>query len=229
MRILRLYIIAALLVGASSTAEAQRVRTAKQAKRETKALTAASFKVKRPNVASALKAATHNKPLRVVARAKGLAYSKAMKNTIEIIYQPFVSKPGHLMLRVGQRSYDMLLSGPNPVSFGSSVRSSPDVAYGFVYKSSSKQIAELQRRFNDLSATSEFYVKGVGKNKFNCASFITSTLSKYAPELKIDFSTRAIKAASKILLSGNYSSVSLYGPKAEVKPNNADFTFDKLQ
>ena len=129
-----------------------------------------------------------------VSKAQAGPYAKAMKNSIEVLFEPTASVYGHLLVRVGERLYDF----PGPwgtrnQKFSTAMRYVNSHAYGFVYPRTAKQIQKLQREFEKFAnAGHRFSEFGSGPTEFSCAAFVTSVLKTHAPDLKIGLNVGAI-------------------------------------
>lgn len=223
------------LVGVQSTAEAQRVRparavAAKPAVRAKAAKLKGTEAFKPVKIGTGLMSAARGKPVMVAPRDKTAAYAKAMKNSVEIMFMPHASSYGHLLVRVGERIYDM--PGPGGArrqDFGRAMTWVNSASYGFVYARTEAQVQKLQEKFEAFAnAGHGFSMAGAGPTKFSCAGFVTAALKEHAPELKIGISVGAIGAARRLLQSGNHDAVTLYG-RAVAEAGKADFGFEKLQ
>lgn len=221
------------LIAFHSDADAQRFRLrpakAKAAKTTTTGkLPTQAFKP--ATVGAGLKAALRGKPVMVAPKNKTKDYQKAMKNSVEIMFMPHASSYGHLLVRVGDRLYDMPgPSGARNQNFSDAMRWVNSAGYGFVYARTSKQIESLQKEFEAFAnAGHGFSIAGSGPTEFSCAGFVTSALQRHAPELKVGLSVGAIGAARRLLSSGSHDAVTLYG-RAVDEAGNADFQFAKLQ
>ena len=219
-------------LGVSGQAEAQRAprRAVKPARVVTKPKLQNTAAFKPKTVSASLQASLRGKTRMVAPKSKTGDYAKAMKNSVEILFEPHASNYGHLLVRVGTRMYDMPgPGGARKQNFSDAMRWVNSHAYGFVYARSSKQIESLQREFEAFAnAGHGFSIAGSGPTKFSCAGFVTSALQKHAPELKIGLSVGAIGAARRLLNSGSHDAVTLYGSAAG-EAGKADFKFFKLQ
>ena len=220
----------AALAGNGRDAEAQqRVLPAKAKATAPVQLTGAA-RFKPTNISAPLKSALRGKTLMVTPKSKAGAYAREMKNSVEVMFQPNASSYGHILVRVGERIYDM--PGPGGARnqhFVDAMQRVHSPAYGFVYARSSQQIATLQRGFEEFAnAGHGFSVAGVGPTKFSCAGFVTAALRQHAPDLEVGLSAGAISAASHLLRNGKYDAITLYGTAAE-QAGHADFKFLKLQ
>ncbi|MCP4448636.1 MAG: hypothetical protein GY811_25360 [Myxococcales bacterium] len=239
-RTLRLVSISAAflvgLLGLQSTADAQRARPAKVKPAKVAAAKRGAAKLRgteafKPTTVSAgLKASLRGKPLMVAPKAKTGEYARAMKNSVEIMFMPHASSYGHLLVRVGDRMYDMPgPSGARNQNFSDAMRWVNSAGYGFVYARTSQQIAKLKQKFETFAnAGHGFSMAGSGPTNFSCAGFVTAALKEHAPELKVGLSVGAIGAARRLLNSGSHDAVTLYG-NAAGEAGNADFKFLKLQ
>tara|TARA_R110002096_G_scaffold433381_2_gene652010 strand:- start:58764 stop:59504 length:741 start_codon:yes stop_codon:yes gene_type:complete len=224
------------LVGLHQSAEAQRVKPTrvKPAAVRTQAKAAAKLKgteaFKPTTVGAGLKASLRGKPLMVAPKAKTAEYAKAMKNSVEVMFMPHASSYGHLLVRVGERIYDMPgPSGARNQKFSDAMRWVNSAGYGFVYARTTDQIGKLQQEFEAFAnAGHKFSMAGGGPTSFSCAGFVTAVLKDHAPELKVGLSVGAISAARRLLQSGTHDAVTLYG-QAAGEAGRADFTFAKLQ
>jgi hypothetical protein len=159
----------------------------------------------------------------------------AKNDTIEVIYSPSESQPGHLYVRAGDQLYDF--GGPRsadhqPAAQG--LRNGRGERYGFVFKSNPQEVAQLQETFAQkvLRARSgelRFAMQGEGGE--NCTIFINSEIARIAPRL--GFRADAIDAisTSRWMLSKNpyLESVVVYS-SADSCPSSGDaFTFKKLE
>ncbi len=219
-----------------STAHAQRVRqparvvapAARVVKPAAKLQGTSAFKPAK--VSAGLKAALRGKKIMVAPKLRTGKYAKAMKNSVEVIFMPHASSYGHILVRVGDRLYDM--PGPGGArnqKFESAMRWVNSAGYGFVYARTSSQITKLQREFESFAnAGHGFSISGAGPTTFSCAGFVTAALKEHAPELKIGLSVGAIGAARRILQAGTHDAITLYG-QAAGQAGSADFKFEKLQ
>jgi hypothetical protein len=231
LRLLTLGGVLVFTIGASSQAEAQRVRrVVKPAAAATKAKLENTAAFKPAKVGASLQASLKGKSLMVAPKNKTGDYAKAMKNSVEIMFQPNASSYGHLLVRVGTRMYDMPgPGGARKQNFKDAMRWVNSHAYGFVYARTTKQIETLQREFEAFAnAGHGFSISGGGPTKFSCAGFVTAALQKHAPELKVGLSVGAIGAARRLLASGSHDAVTLYGSAAG-EAGKADFKFLKLE
>lgn len=218
------------LVGTQGDAQAQRIRPAKAAKVVApKAKLAGTAAFRPAKVSAALQSKLRGKLLMVAPRSKTAAYATAMKNSVEVLFMPNASSYGHLLVRVGDRMYDMPgPGGARKQRFTDAMSWVHSPAYGFVYARSAEQIDVLKREFEAFaSAGHGFSMAGSGPTTFSCAGFVTSALRKHAPELEVGLSAGAISAAANILRAGKHDAVTLYGTAAE-QAGNADFSFQKL-
>ncbi len=227
------FILAATLALGSSDAEAQRrvaTRAAKPAKVATKARLSGTKAFAPKTVSASLKATLRGKTLMVAPKNRTEAYAKAMKNSVEVLFQPNASSYGHILVRVGNRMYDMPgPSGARKQNFKDAMRWVNSHTYGFVYARTSSQITKLQSEFEAFAnAGHSFDMYGAGPTKFSCAGFVTAALKKHAPELGIGLSAGAIGAAHRLLSSGKHDAVTLYGSAAG-EAGSANFKFLKLQ
>jgi len=223
------------LIGIQSSAEAQRVRPTRvkpaTARTQVKAAKLKGTEAFKPTtVGAGLKASLRGKPLMVAPKAKTGEYAKAMKNSVEIMFMPHASSYGHLLVRVGERIYDMPgPSGARNQKFSDAMRWVNSAGYGFVYARTTDQINKLQEKFEAFAnAGHGFSISGSGPTSFSCAGFVTAVLKDHAPELKVGLSVGAIGAARRLLQSGSHDAVTLYG-QAAGEAGKADFSFEKLQ
>jgi hypothetical protein len=227
-------ILAFATLGMSSQADAQR-RVARQgavkpARAATKAKLTGTTAFKAKTVGASLQNSLRGKTLMVAPKNKTGDYAKAMKHSVEVLFMPNASSYGHILVRVGNRMYDMPgPGGARKQNFTDGMRWVNSHAYGFVYARTESQITSLQQEFEAFAnAGHGFSMAGGGPTKFSCAGFVTAALKKHAPELGIGLSVGAISAANRILRSGKHDAVTLYGSAAN-EAGKADFKFLKLQ
>ncbi len=225
-----LFAVFSLSAEADAQRRVARPAVVKPVKAATKAKLAGTTAFKPQTVSAALKASTKGKTIMVAPKNKTADYAKAMKNSVEVLFQPNASSYGHLLVRVGTRMYDMPgPGGARKQNFSDAMRWVNSHTYGFVYARTETQITNLQREFEAFAnAGHGFSMAGGGPTKFSCAGFITAALKKHAPELGIGLSVGAIGAASRLLRSGQHDAVTLYGSAAG-EAGKADFKFLKLQ
>lgn len=134
--------LVAALAGGGHDADAQRVRPTKavRAPAAPKASLANTANFRPAKVSTALQTKLRGKTLMVAPKAKTGAYATAMKNSVEVMFMPHASNYGHLLVRVGERLYDM--PGPGGARnqrFSDAMSWVHSPAYGFVYARSSQQ------------------------------------------------------------------------------------------
>lgn len=157
-------------------------------------------------------------------------YKEDMKDTVEVLFMPSASSYGHLLVRVGDRAYDL------PGSFGARtldverLSSTGRDMYGFVFESTRQGVAELQRDFEAFIATNpKFSMSGSGSGGcYSCAGFVTHVLSTKAPELQVGLSASAVGSARRLLNTDMAAAVTLYGRAADAAGSD-DFRFEKLE
>jgi hypothetical protein len=220
--------------GMSSQADAQqrvaRRAVAKPAAVATKAKLTGTAAFKPATVGASLQASLRGKTLMVAPKSKTAEYAKAMKHSVEVLFMPNASSYGHLLVRVGNRMYDMPgPGGARKQNFNDAMRWVNSHAYGFVFARTESQITSLQHEFEAFAnAGHGFSMAGGGPTKFSCAGFVTAALKQHAPELGVGLNVGAISAAHRILSSGSHDAVTLYGSAAG-EAGKADFKFLKLQ
>jgi hypothetical protein len=152
-----------------------------------------------------------------------------MLHTIEVLFQPEASSYGHLLVRVGDRMFDY----GNPMSlrdqdFASAMRFVRSPMYGFVLESTAERVDEVQAAFRELIASRPAFSSSGGGDSYSCASFVTSILKDFAPELRIDRSVSAVGVARRMLNRSDVGAIALYGRAAEDAASER-FTFAKLE
>lgn len=222
------------LVGLSSTADAQgRVRGTQTATTPRATVTARAPKLNTKafapkKVSASLTSSLRGKKLMVTPAHKTSEYTKAMQNSVELIYMPNFGSTGHTLIRVGDRLFDHVGPARNQ-SFKEVMATVRSPAYGFVFSRTTGQVAQLKAEFEAMAnAGHGFSYTGSGPTTFSCAGFITHVLKKHAPELEIGLGIGAIGVAGRVLRSGTHDAVTLYGTAA-TQAGDASFKFLKLQ
>lgn len=155
-------------------------------------------------------------------------------DTIEVIYSPTESSPGHVYLRAGDQLYDF--GGPRSADHQPAVRGLRNgfgERYGFVFKGEPQEITELQEIFAQKvqrarSGELRFAMRGDGGE--NCTLFINSEIARVIPRL--GFRADAIDAISTsrwIKKNPYLEAVVVYSSGENCPTAGEAFAFKKLE
>ncbi len=234
-RALRLLLPLAVALAVCPAAEAGRwqllPRITRPAPRGPGTVAAGGLRHRAGKVSRALARKARGRTILAVARDRqAQSYARDLRDTVEILFQPRASSYGHMLVRIGERIYDMPDSfGPRAQSFEDAVRWVHSPMYGFVFDSTPQRVAELDRAFRDLVASRPaFSPMGSGPDGYSCAAFVTSVLASRAPELNIGMTVGAIGLASHLLSGGGHQALTLYGDAAR-DAGSESFAFERIE
>lgn len=174
-----------------------------------------AFRVARPGKAVAKKA--RGKPVLSVPAQDVPAYTAAVQaDTVEILFKPD-ELYGHVFVRVGDRILDQTRDGVRDRDFSEVYSHAKSPTYGMVFRVGPARVSRLLAAYRALAATKpRYHEDGNGRRScsYSCAGYLTSVLTVLEPELGMTLTAGAIPMARKILRTGTYEALSLYGAAA---------------
>jgi len=193
-------------------------------------------------VARRLLSKVRSRPVMKVRSPETLrAYAEAMSNSVEIIYRPSPSEPGHIHVRAGDKLFDLgnvRFARAGQFTTSGSVLNREE-AYGFVLPASAAQIRRLQEIYTDKvgrvrngQLPFDEYGRRPGES---CETFVTNTLREVCPELGLDaqyrFGTMGAHGLAKWCLttSSALQAVTIYSSSRQDPAANEAFTFRKVE
>lgn len=193
-------------------------------------------------VARRLLSRVRSRPVLKVRSPEALrSYAAAMVNSVEIIYRPAPSEPGHIHVRAGDKIFDLgnvRFARAGHFITGGSMLTRED-AYGFVLPATPVQIQRLQEiyaekvgRVTSGALPFDEYGRRPGES---CETFVTNSLREVCPEFGLDakyrFGTMGAHGLAKWCLteSAHLQAVTIYSPSHRDPAADEGFTFRKVE